>query len=298
MYIGIKQKNQNKYSFLGLRVIYIFEAPKLKLLKFIVIAFIVINSLNSYCQDSTGNWQKRKLTSLVKEGIIDTKDVAISPIKWDKKEWIAAGSILTTAAVLYSYDDDIRDFAQEKRNDFSNDLARNIFDPLGDGRYLVGSTFGLVIYGVVFKKEREKNIGITAAKALAISAIYTYPTKKLFHRHRPGEEPHSPYVWDGPSMSHDFDSFYSGHTITAFTFATVISSEYKKHAIVPITMYSLATLTALSRINDDKHWATDVLIGAAMGYGIGKLVYNNDQKRTKFYPELSSQYMGMKLVFK
>lgn len=250
-----------------------------------------------HAQDSTSMKPKPKFRNLVKEGILDTKDVAIAPIKWNKKEWKVAGSILSSSAILYAYDEEIHDFVQKNRTKQTNYLSSRVFDPIGDGRYLVGSTVSLFLYGIIFGKEREKNVGISAAKALTISAIYTYPVKKLFHRHRPNEEPHSPYVWDGPSMSHDYDSFYSGHTITTFAFATVLSSEYKKPIIVPIALYSMATLTALSRMNNEKHWATDVVIGAAMGYGIGKLVYNKDKKRTNVYPEVSSKYMGMKLVF-
>lgn len=209
----------------------------------------------------------------------DFKAVAVSPTQFNKFEWIATLAIGAGSAMVYVYDDKIQNFAQERRNPLSNKLADNFFNPYGDERWAVPATCGLFLFGTIFNKPREKKVAITAGKALVISAIYTYPVKKIFHRHRPNEFPYKHDVWDGPSLSHNHDSFYSGHTITAFTFATVLSSEYKKPIIIPILLYTGAGLTGLSRINHNKHWASDVLVGAALGYGIGKLVYNRDKKR-------------------
>jgi membrane-associated phospholipid phosphatase len=70
-------------------------------------------------------------------------------------------------------------------------------------------------------------------------------------------------------------SFPSGHTTVAFAAATVFAMEYHNKPLVPILAYSAATLIGLSRIAENKHWATDVLTGAAVGYLTGKLVVNN-----------------------
>ncbi len=51
--------------------------------------------------------------------------------------------------------------------------------------------------------------------------------------------------------------------------------EYKTTPWVPIVSYSAASLIGLSRITENKHWATDVFAGAALGYLCGRQVVNN-----------------------
>ena len=45
--------------------------------------------------------------------------------------------------------------------------------------------------------------------------------------------------------------------------------------------YSAATLIGLSRITENKHWSTDILVGAALGFLTGKEVVNNYHRYSK-----------------
>jgi membrane-associated phospholipid phosphatase len=76
-------------------------------------------------------------------------------------------------------------------------------------------------------------------------------------------------------------SFPSGHATVAFAVATVFAIEYKDKPWVPIISYTTASLIGASRITENKHWITHVIVGAALGYVTGKLVdknYNNFAK--------------------
>jgi membrane-associated phospholipid phosphatase len=71
-----------------------------------------------------------------------------------------------------------------------------------------------------------------------------------------------------------YNSFPSGHTATAFMTATMLHKEYE--GISPwfsIGGYTLATLTGVSRVLNNRHWLTDVLAGAAIGIGSVHLGY-------------------------
>lgn len=62
-------------------------------------------------------------------------------------------------------------------------------------------------------------------------------------------------------------SFPSGHTATAFMTATMLHKEYGL-TVSPwysIGAYSVATATALSRMLNNKHWLSDVTVGAGIG---------------------------------
>lgn len=61
-------------------------------------------------------------------------------------------------------------------------------------------------------------------------------------------------------------SFPSGHTATAFMTATMFTKEYgHKSPWVGVGAYSVATVTGLMRMANNKHWLSDVLTGAGIG---------------------------------
>ena len=67
----------------------------------------------------------------------------------------------------------------------------------------------------------------------------------------------------------------------AFAAATVFAMEYKNIKWVPILSYSAASLIGLSRITENRHWLTDVLAGAALGYFTGRHVVDNYHRYAK-----------------
>ena len=69
-------------------------------------------------------------------------------------------------------------------------------------------------------------------------------------------------------------SFPSGHTATAFMGATLLTHEYGHKSIwIPIAGYSVATATGVLRILNNRHYASDVLVGAAIGIASAELAY-------------------------
>lgn len=70
------------------------------------------------------------------------------------------------------------------------------------------------------------------------------------------------------------NSFPSGHTATAFMVATMLHKEYGwRSPWFSFGAYTVATATALGRILNDRHWATDILAGAAIGVIATQLGY-------------------------
>lgn len=138
----------------------------------------------------------------------------------------------------------------------------------------------LGLYGWVFKNEKIKTTTLLATQAYVVGGAMESLLKLLSGRQRPfvntPEYPGPRSTFHGPSYSlHENSSFPSGHTTVAFAAATVFAMEYRDRPLVPIISYSAATLIGLSRITENKHWASDVLAGAALGYVTGRQVVNN-----------------------
>jgi len=74
------------------------------------------------------------------------------------------------------------------------------------------------------------------------------------------------------------DSFPSGHTAQAFAAATFMHKEYGKQNIwYSIGAYSLATGIGAFRIMNNRHWVSDVLVGAGIGIFSTNMAYLTHQ---------------------
>jgi membrane-associated phospholipid phosphatase len=93
------------------------------------------------------------------------------------------------------------------------------------------------------------------------------------------------------------NSFPSGHTAFAFTLAEVLHQEYKDKPLIYIAGYTIATTVGAMRILNNKHWLTDVLVGAGVGMAATKLVYATHQYKWKmnnkgFLPIIGTNQAG------
>lgn len=228
--------------------------------------------------------------------ISDTKSILASPFKWESSDWLKAGIFVGITAGLYTQDDNIRKWIQKNRSkttDRISDFAR----PFGEGIYTVPAIGLLYIYGDISGNKKASQTALMSLESFVITGIFTQAIKFTAHRHRP---PDSSKKWDGPSLSLDNLSFPSGHTSSAFSIASVIASTYKDKPLIPILSYGVATLTGLSRINDDKHWASDVFFGAGLGYFIGNAVVNlhtRNSGRLSVIPTIGNAYFGMRVEY-
>ena len=72
----------------------------------------------------------------------------------------------------------------------------------------------------------------------------------------------------------DYLSLPSNHTTIAFVSATFLHEEYKDQSIwYSIAGYSIATATGVLRMLNNKHWMSDVFVGAGLGILTTKAVY-------------------------
>ena len=119
-----------------------------------------------------------------------------------------------------------------------------------------------------------------ASRALAAIGISSFLTnvvgKRLWHRDRPSRNelvPVNRHVHMPLSSS-----FPSGHTASAFAFATVVTTGHRE-LVVPIG--GLASLVAYSRVYTGVHYPADVLIGSVIGTAVGCTVLAVDPLVTK-----------------
>lgn len=104
----------------------------------------------------------------------------------------------------------------------------------------------------------QRNLMMLEANAFTIASVTVL--KRAFHDLRP----------DGSA----YNSFPSGHTAMAFTGAAILDHEYgKQYPWIKWAGYGVATLVGISRMANNRHWASDVVGGAALGIISTDLVY-------------------------
>lgn len=142
----------------------------------------------------------------------------------------------------------------------------------GYGVGAVAATFYLV--GRAKHDDRARETGILGAEALVDSAILVTAVKEITQRRRPTAATGRGDFFDGGS------SFPSGHSIEAWSLAAVIANEYHDHRMVQVAAYGIASAVSVSRFTGSKHYLSDVLVGSALGYGIGQYVYHAHHRKT------------------
>ena len=161
-------------------------------------------------------------------------------------------------------------------------LVEQITDP---GSMIIG--IGLYSYGRLANKPKVADLGLHGTEALVIGGQLAYVMKGIAGRARPyvnANDPHNYSFMRGFRESTDYKSFPSGHATSAFAVAAAVTSEAKRWWgtkggwIVGSVLYTGAAAVAWSRMYDNKHWATDVLTGAAIGTFTGLKVVHYHHK--------------------
>lgn len=125
---------------------------------------------------------------------------------------------------------------------------------LGDVRFQLALCAGMAAYG----RDYDRDSARLHLTALSGSGAVVYMLKRLVDRPRP-ERPKSK------------DSFPSGHSAAVWACASIFAHRYPKYRWA---YCAAASLVSFSRVYLGKHYPSDVLFGAAIGYGVAELVWH------------------------
>ncbi len=218
-----------------------------------------------------------------------------SPARIKTKHIVPLVGLAAATAFLIASDESIRDSVQTYAGNHAwvGDVAPVVTEMGGlAGFATAGAFFGA---GLLFKDARARETGYLAASAVLQSFLVDNFLKGLTGRQRPYVDAGQDH-WAGPAGFFKrfekgggglYGSCPSGHTAAAFSLATVIALQYRQHAWVPAVAYTLATGVGLSRLALDRHWASDVAIGAVVGHFVARLVVRNHDRRQRVVPMLA-----------
>lgn len=222
------------------------------------------------------NPEKAALTKkYVRSGFVDFAKITSAPFSWQQKDWLLFGGISAGTALLFTSDLEISNWFYKHRTNTSSKIVDAFIEPWGGDihkNYTIYSIIGYYAVGLAIKNEKMKKVAMLSTKAIIVSGVLNGLSKAAFGRKRPYQtQLTSAHIWEGPNLK-GYYSFPSGHTMSVWSVASVFAYEYKHKPWVPISAYSLAALVGVSRIHDNDHWASDVVVGAAFGWAIGHVI--------------------------
>ena len=201
--------------------------------------------------------------------LCDQRAIWTSPFHMgrDDARWLAP-LVISTGALIATDRMTAGELAEngdrQSRLRISRDISR-----AGDFYTTGGIAAAFYLIGRTSRNARARETGVLGAEALIDGALVSTALKTVSQRPRPRVDDASGEFFDRGK------SFPSGHAISAWSMATVIAYEYGQHRpLVRVGVYGLAAAVSLSRYTGQNHFLSDVLVGSAIGYGIGRYVYH------------------------
>ncbi len=197
-----------------------------------------------------------------------------------KSNLLILGTVGLGSLLAYQFDEQFQDFAQREG------LLPDRVSQFGDLYGGLWSAFLLPTSIIITSKAADHSNRMMleklefATSVLVANGITTNILKELFSRERP----------NGSNTR----SMPSGHTSHSFAVAAVANELYGNK--IGATAYLMAGLVAISRINDNVHYLSDVIVGAGLGTIIGR-GFAKTFREKKYLPNMTINSKGFNINF-
>lgn len=200
--------------------------------------------------------------------LLDQKQIWTSPFHMkstDARWWIGFGAV---TAALIATDHRTSTIFENSRGQvvWGNNLSK-----IGTTYTLLPLVAGFYGFGVLRDDPKARETGVLGGEALLDSLIVVSVLKPIAGRNRPDSRLDKGEFFDGGA------SFPSGHAIEVWSLASVLSYEYGHTKVVPLVACGLAGVVSAARFAAQRHYASDIVVGGAMGWFIGRFVWKTHQ---------------------
>jgi len=186
------------------------------------------------------------------------------PAQWGATDWLKTAGVLGVGVGLYFVEQDLQEWMQDNRYQ-SLDAASRVVGRFGNVRLLLPLAALTALGGYICEDAHMVDTGMLSLKSMLLSGATTFTLQLISQREIPEAGlGHGFNIGKGLSLKRD--AFPSGHSTIIWSVAPILAKQYEEQKWVAPTVYTLATLTSLSRVYANKHWATDVFAGAVIGY--------------------------------
>ena len=229
-----------------------------------------------------------------------------SPTRMNRNDFLTLTAFVVVNVSLIDRVDQPFDqsFALAQTNSFYQPLEKladvgDVYDQLGSKTVPILVTGSFLLTGWIRQDKYLLNTSLFIAESVLFTALLTDMTKRVFGRARPFTgRGAGDFSFMGGNSSSVFRSMPSGHTSTAVAMMTVIASRYPEWWVKTSALLISAGVAA-QRADDRRHWLSDVVAGAAIGYWVSRTLLS--QKRSDsnqlVVPIVTQQMIGVRISF-
>lgn len=245
--------------------------------------------------------EKSSFGVIVTQEAVRFKDEAVEVVTTplDTEGYGLWGTLAVGGAVglTYLFDEDIREKVQANRSN-TLDTAADIGGVVGNPLLHLGIAGAVYGSGVLADSPKWRETGAMLGEAVLLADATSFVLKQAIGRGRPfaanDKGSFRPF-----QFSSDYDSLPSMHTASSFAMASVLAST-SENLGPKLLYYTVATFVGFSRIYEDKHWASDIVLGAAVGELCGRVVkkYHGSQYKIAIVPVFDGKSASVSLACK
>jgi len=171
---------------------------------------------------------------------------------WDQHKYVLLTGVILLPLAL-PLDHPIQDRIENHKL-FADPVSR-VGDAYGEFWGYAGAGVAITITGLLKHQPLRRTAAdaILLGETIGTTAVFSEALKRIVSRRRPNGNRYS---------------FPSGHTAGSFALAATLQEIYGKTVGIPA--YAMAWFVAATRMNDDKHYLSDVVAGAVLGTVIGR----------------------------
>ncbi len=227
--------------------------------------------------DSSITQKKEPSASYINSYPKNTVTFLSFPCRWSTDQWYQfAGSTLLVGTMV-TMDEVLNIPFQNWQTDFAEKFGE-VGNVVGSPAFQLSLSGAALGVGYISKNKNWQHFALDNLQAQIFTGGITFVIKELTHRARP-ETGEDNYAWYGPFKGSENKSFFSGHTALSFSTATMVYLHTGRKWWVALLGYSAASAVGISRMQRQKHWASDVVGGALVGTATAQFIYNQQQKR-------------------
>lgn len=222
----------------------------------------------------------------------DTVSIFTAPARWDGDQWLEAAEAISAVGATAAFDGNIRRSVQAHRTAGEDRFMRQ-WQEFGNF-YAFGALAAFDAWGEIYGDNKAKATAMDGiASSIIAGGLVTPALKIAVGRERPstttGTFHFKPFSTNA--------SFPSGHTTEAFAVATSIAENYHVWWVQALA-YGTAGLVGYARIEQNAHFASDVVAGAIVGWSVAKGVTARNsgpagQSKLTWTPYTDGRKMGI-----
>ncbi len=180
--------------------------------------------------------------------------------------WWEGAAALGGVALASAFDEPVQRSTQGARTPGGDRLAAAL-RRMGQPEVFATIPAVMFVAGMTTTRPTLRRAGERVAASLALAGVLAVAGKFALGRLRPNQAA-QPDDWKPFSGA---DAFPSGHATMAFALATSLADEIR-HPWATIGLMTAAAGTGWSRLNDNQHWLSDVVAGAALGIASAQVI--------------------------